>query len=273
MKKSVLYPLSILFAGGALFSCELKDQTTASEAVEVAEEYSLVNKLYNDASNTSDDGVMTAEEDMEGSSTKRIAGEGPTITVSPADLTTFPKNITIDFGQEGITGEDGVLRQGIVMIESSDWHSVEGSVHTTTFSNYYQNGYKVEGTHVSTNLGNVDADNQKFQVVIEDGKVTTPAGEIINYEQNTTRTQKAGASTKLNVWDDEYLIEGTQSGISSSQIEYSMETKEALHFVVVPRGIVAGILELNIGTIEDIEIDYAKKQITTADGNTYPLGN
>lgn len=268
VKKGFLMAVAALVL---MVSCDkIEEPTKPVDVVSVAQEYTLVNKLFNDAANSNDDAVINAEASV-GQNGGRITVEGPSISVDPADLTTFPKTITVDF-MDGILGQDGVLRKGKVIVTSTNWHDVVGSVHTAEFEEYYQNGNKIEGIHKETNLGEVEGTNQRFQVEVIDGIVTTESGAKIFYEENSYRTQIAGQDTKLNIWDNEYLIEGVQNGVSSTDIDYSIETLEPLHFKVVPRGVYGGILSVNIGTYKDIEIDYNNSTITFL-GNTYPFAN
>jgi hypothetical protein len=102
--------------------------------------------------------------------------------------------------------------------------------------------------------------------------VTTASGAKIFYEETSYRTLIAGQDTKLNIWDNEYSYEGVQNGVSSTNIDYSIETIEPLHFKVVPRGIYGGILSLDIGTYKDIEINYNTSTITFLD-KSYPFVN
>ncbi len=157
----------------------------------------------------------------------------------------------------------------MVTIVSTDWYGNIDSEHTTTFNNYYHNDYKVEGTHYVKNLGR-DLDNYlKYSVVIENGKITTNSDGTINYTENSTRTWVAGSSTPLNIWDDEYLLDGTQTGKSSKDVEYTLTVEEPLHFVLLPRNIKSGILNVHIGDLKGIKLNYTTSTITIL-GVTYP---
>lgn len=256
------------------FSCSTDDtppQTSVNDALDALTESGIANNLFSGATNTADDGVITAENEISTKNNMDSKIVGPTITTDPADLTTFPKTITVDFGTEGMVGQDLVTRKGVITIISTNWHHVEGSMHTATFQDYYENDYKIEGTHIETNEGLADGtQNPVFNVIVTNGKITTPEEDIIHYTQNNTRTRIVGGDTPFNIWDNEYSINGTQSGISSKNITYSLETVEDLNFRVHPRGITDGILSVDVGTFEDIIIDYGESTIKIK-GITYPL--
>ncbi|MEN3324552.1 hypothetical protein VP395_12495 [Mariniflexile soesokkakense] len=268
MKKMIVPILALFF-----MSCEEELQKTvdSATAIEALTEYAIVNKVFQDAGNNSGDAVLSSENSASNSKMSKTSSDGPIITVEPLDFTTFPKTITIDY-QEGVLCKDGITRKGIATIISTNWYGVAGSEHSTTFNNYYHNDYKVEGTHYVKNLGKNGTGDLQYSVIIENGKITTNAGKTINYTENSTRTWVAGSDTPFNIWDDEYMLDGMQSGISSKGVEYSLTIEESLHFVLLPRGIESGILDVSVGSIDNIKLNYNTKMITIF-GKEYPFGN
>ena len=266
MRKIIAPILAILF-----MSCQendLKQNVEPTAAFETLNEYVLVQQIFQDIGNNGGDTILNAENATTGKSAKTIS-DGPIITVDPLDYTTFPKTITIDF-QTGVLCEDGIIRKGIINILSTDWYGNEGSEHTTTFENYYHNDFKVEGTHYVKNLGrNVD-NNLEYSVIVENGKITANTGKTISYTENSLRTWIAGSSTPLNIWDDEYMLDGTQSGISSDGVEYMLTIEEPLHFVLLPRKIKSGILNFEVGNVNDIKLNFNNSTITIL-GVSYPF--
>ncbi|WP_339918112.1 hypothetical protein [Yeosuana marina] len=265
MRKIIVPILAILF-----MSCQkddVKPNTESAPVIEALNDYAIVNQIFQDVGNNSGDAVLNAENTSTAKSSKTKTVE-PIITVEPLDFTTFPKTITIDY-QDGVLCKDGITRKGIVTIVSTDWYRNEGSEHTTTFNNFYHEGFKVEGTHYVKNLGENQDGNLVFNVIIENGKITGTSGETIDYTEDSTRTWVAGSDTPLNIWDDEYLLDGTQSGISSKGVEYSLTVEDPLHFVLLPRSIASGILNIDAGNINDIELNYTESTITIL-GTTFP---
>ncbi|MGE5942843.1 MAG: hypothetical protein ACM31G_00755 [Flavobacteriales bacterium] len=269
MKKMII-PILAVF----LMNCQeddVKKDVDSASAIEALTEYAIISKVFQDVGNNSGDAVLSAETSTTTSKLSDSKTDGPTITVEPLDFVTFPKTITIDF-QSGVLCKDGVTRKGIATVISTNWYGAEGSEHTTTFDNYYHNDYKVEGTHYVKNLGeNTDGDLE-YSVTIENGKITTKTGQTINYTENSTRTWIAGADTPLNIWDDEYMLEGTQSGVSSKGIEYTLTVEEPLHFILLPRSIESGILDIDVANIKDIKVNYTTSTITIL-GTTFPFDN
>lgn len=265
--KKIIVPILALF----FMSCteEVLNPINSVTAIEALTEYATINKVFQDVGNNSGDGVLSAEISE---STGKMVGakiEGPTITVSPLDFTTFPKTITIDY-KTGVLGRDGITRKGIITVVSTNWYGVEGSEHTTTFNNFYHNDFKVEGTHFTKNLGKNSDDFLHYSVTIENGKITTKEGKTINFTEETTRTWVAGFETPLDIWDDEYKLDGLQEGVSSRGVEYTLTIEESLHFVLLPRSIKSGILDIDVAHIKDIKINYTNKTITIL-GKSFPF--
>lgn len=261
-----------LIIGLLVYSCEtankIEDEVTAkTNALEALQEYSTVAKQFQDASNSCDDGVISAENN--GSSTQLKAGSSePVITVVPKGNETWPVIITVNFG-DGIEGRDGITRKGKLIIESTNWYRVAHSVHATSFENYYQNNNKIEGTHIATNLGLVDG-FLNYDVEVKNGKLTTPEGKVILYTQQTTRTWIAGDDTPLYIWDDEYELDGSQTGVSSKGVNYTLQITEPLYFIMLPRSVESGKMDVTVEGLQDIEIDYEASTITIG-GVSYPL--
>lgn len=269
MKKIIISILSIF-----LMNCEEVEKLKNSDpdaAIEVLTEYATVNKIFQDVGNNSGDVILESESSSTTAKSVSSKTDGPIITIEPLDFTTFPKTITVDY-QSGVLCKDGVTRKGIATIVSTNWYGETGSKHTTTFNNYYHNDYKVEGMHYLENLGKNSDDNIEFIVVIENGKVTSSNGASISYTENSTRTWIAGADTRLNIWDDEYLLEGSQSGVSSKDVAYTLTVETPLHFVLLPRSVKSGILDIDVAAIEDVKLNYGDNTITIF-GKTYPFGN
>lgn len=263
MKNLFLSFLSLAIIAG-MASCDLEETinqlNSIDEGVEALQEYAVVSKQFQDASNSSDNSVINAELEFEMALTNntKATSEGPVITIVPMDQT-WPKNITVDFGN-GITGKDGIERSGKLHIVSTNWYRIENSKHTTTYEDFYQNGYKIEGTHIATNLGMVEGKGLQFNVTISEGKVSK-AGAVINYSQNTTRTWVKGDATPLDIWDDEYTLDGIQNGMSSKGVEYALDITEPLHFVVLSKEIKEGRMAVDIAGLPAIEMDYTNSKI------------
>jgi hypothetical protein len=130
-----------------------------------------------------------------------------TVTVTPQN--TFPKTITIDFGN-GCTSADGITRKGKINITLSDYVHNTGATAVMTFDNYYTVGFKVEGTITWTNTSTPNGISWTRQIT--NGKVTEPlTGYYWTHEGTKNVTQTAGASTPTNLLDDVYSVTGNHT--------------------------------------------------------------
>ncbi|MFM9986680.1 MAG: hypothetical protein ACKVOK_15685 [Flavobacteriales bacterium] len=76
----------------------------------------------------------------------------PECAVYTEDSESYPKNITIDFG-DGCADPMGRVRSGIIHINLTDDMLNEGAVRTVTFENYAVNDIEIEGIRTTTNTG------------------------------------------------------------------------------------------------------------------------
>ncbi|HEX4849466.1 MAG TPA: hypothetical protein VFV08_01605 [Puia sp.] len=129
-----------------------------------------------------------------------------TYTVSPADTTTFPKTLTVDFGS-GCTSTDGIPRKGKITFLLSGKMLMPGTTISATFTNYSVNGYQLEGTYSITNISTIAA--IAYTTQIADGKITFPNAIYYNYAGNHKIKMTAGMLTPTDLTDDVYSIGGS----------------------------------------------------------------
>ncbi len=275
------YLIFLAFALLAIFTFSCKEPVvndpppTTEETRKVITEYSLVNKLFADAFSETDNAAKYSDEQIDGS--KNGTKEGyPTITISPLDATTWPKTVTIDYGPTNFMCQDGRNRRGVINFETTGFYREPGTVVTISFNNYYQNNYKVEGVQTVTNSGRNASQNLVYTVVIVDGRVTSPLSETIYYEESTSREWVAGESTILDACDDNYFITGSQNGMSSDSIEYTLTVQNRLDVLVCCHYIRGGILDVDMEGLATITVNYGdgtcdENAIVTISGIDYPI--
>jgi hypothetical protein len=205
--------------------------------VELAEDDAIAEDVYNTVDAMVDDEVSSLDDNGYSTSTMLKSGgkhKDPytckVVTVdTPNDSTRFPKTITIDYG-EGCTvvinGEE-YTRKGIIEIVITDRWFIEGATRTTTFTDFYINDVKIEGTQTATNEGlNADS-NLVFTNILTDGKIIF--GNSLEY----TRTSESAREwvRAADPIDDIWYITGTRSGVTVDGIEYSHEIVERLMMI------------------------------------------
>lgn len=133
--------------------------------------------------------------------------------LSPADLTTFPKTLTVDFGN-GCTSGDGITRKGKIVYVLSGKILTPGTTASATFQNYSVNGYQLEGTYSITNTSTIAGIS--FVTSVTGGKITFPDASFYNYAGNKTIKMTAGMTTPSDLSDDVYSIAGSNTFSSSA---------------------------------------------------------
>jgi hypothetical protein len=127
-----------------------------------------------------------------------------------------------------------------------------------------------------TNTGRNASDNLVYTVLITNGKVTTPESKIIYYEENTSREWVAGEPTILDVCDDNYFVTGSQNGMSSDSVEYTLTVQNRLDILVCCNYIRGGLLDVDIEGLATISVNYGdgtcdENAIVTILGTEYPI--
>lgn len=262
MKKH-FFAIGLLLFAVFFFSCEKEEQdidplkdTDTEKAANIFVEYALVQKLFSDASDESVNAAIKTEDMMLENGTEKNS-QYPLITIEPSlDTLDWPKTITVNYGEENYLCNDERYRRGKIIFEMTNRYIYEGTELTVSFDNYYQDDNKVEGTKLIKNEGRNENNNLVYSVVINDGIVITPDEKEIYFEQNTTREWIEGEDTPLNICDDVYLINGTQTGVSSDDVSYSIIITESLNVQVCCKWIRGGELDLDIQDFPTITVNF-----------------
>ncbi len=233
------------------FACKKDDKTGTDEqrdvkTISAAEKETEINAIYEDAFTQVID-VNSSEKGLNGQQRQAAPIEGLTrcvgmeISFMPADLITFPKTITIDYGA-GCTESNGRSRKGkiIVVVDKMFW--LTGATATITFDNYFVNNIKVEGTQTLTNLSSNGGFGYTYAVA--GGKLTYPNGTVVNYSGTRTLQQKAGGGT-LSIQDDAYELTG-HAKLEDSTSSANILIKSPLHKKVICSWIDKGELSVTV---------------------------
>jgi hypothetical protein len=213
-------PTNLLFVmaiSSVAFITSCKKTNSGSTAAEIETTFDLSGKQAVADNLTQDDNdvlnEVAATSDLSGTYTmgpiivSNILGGCATVTVTG----NFPaKNIKIDFGT-GCTNNNGVTRKGIINIVLTDSLRKTGSVATLTFSNYYINNYKKEGTITWTNTTVQGSNTPSWNRKVTDGKITAPNGDFWLHTADINIAVTAGANTPNNLTDDVFSITGTRT--------------------------------------------------------------
>ncbi|OQP66836.1 hypothetical protein A3860_00245 [Niastella vici] len=218
----------------ALSACrkDNKDNSDTDTTVSLASGGSVSQSLYDDAFD-----VITTE--GENNSVNGRVETCATVTLSPADTTTFPKTMTIDFGT-GCVSSNGITRKGKIIATLSGKIRKSGSTASVTFSNYYVNNYHVEGTYsITTNSGSGNGIN--YTTAVSGGKITWPDGSTwFNYSGTHTLAQTGGIGT-ATISDDVFSWTGGFTSSSSAGKSLTVSITSPLVKSMSCKNIVSGV--------------------------------
>ena len=128
------------------------------------------------------------------STTPEIRSSCGTITVTPADLKTFPKTVVVDFGT-GCTDVDGKNKSGkVTMIVGKIWEP--NSLVTLQYDNYSEDGVKLDGKFSFANSSSNTAGI--YQIKAEKVKITDANNESWTWSGVPDFKQSRGSSS----WGD-----------------------------------------------------------------------
>ena len=264
MKTKIYIGILVTILGFTLLqSCETEngDRVTTEEALRAIDENAQASALFKDAFNEANDAAVYADDSLNGTIERGqfSSDDEPAITITPFDLETWPKTIVVDYGTENMTCADMRDRRGKINIVATDFYRNTGCTLTVTFDEYYQDDHKAEGTKTIVNQGENEEGNLVYDVMVENGTITTPENISFGFEQNTTREWAEGEGT-VNPWDDVYYITGSQDGLSSDSVNYTLtiDDDNPLNVLIGCRWIRAGILNIDIEDIPTISLDYGE---------------
>ena len=252
--------LFYILAGSAIISlgvisCQ-KDEAKSPAVIE-AKDDAIADELYDNVFTEVEEATASMEDAIYGSSRKSASVETcRTITVdTPGDSITWPKTITVDFG-DGCTAPNGRVRKGKIIIVVSNRITSPYYSRTITFENFYIDGFKVEGTKTIAKAGETDNGNPLFTITLANGKITSPEGKTVTRQFTHTREWVAGFNTPRIRLDDEYMITGSASGTDRNEVAYTRLIVLPLHVKHLCPWIVSGSIKITKTDKPEVILDY-----------------
>jgi len=177
--------------------------------------------------------VFDAEDEIEAIIENGLTAEGeievredecPTRTVEPEDGT-FPRTITIDYGESCMTST-GREKSGQIVIEQTAARDEPGATRTITFVNYFVDGANLQGSSVRTNNGTDENGNPSYTRT-RDLTIVYPNGDQASWMTTHTTTKINGADTPRFI-DDVFSVTGSSSGTNREGNTFSAEILEPI---------------------------------------------
>lgn len=266
MKSMYTFAVLVLVCAAFTFSaCRKDDEKITKDDIQAAQDNALATNMFDDANKQVENGAKDAQDEIDG---KKKAGirrlpSCAELKVSSTDPQSWPKTITIDFGEENTTCDDLRQRRGKIMVNLSAPYRDSASVHSVNFDGYYVDDNKIEGSKTVTNMGKDEHGRTHFKIEISDATITTPEGEDINWESTRYRYWLEGENTTIwtdglaGLTDDIYGLTGTQAGTTRTGKDYSISILDTLRVQIGCRWIKQGKLQISIsGDDSPITVDY-----------------
>ncbi len=206
----------------------------------------------------------------------KMAANCATVSITSNSTTTWPKTLTINFGNTNCLGSDYNNRRGIITAVFSGPYLDSGTVVTITLTNYYHNDYNIQGTQTIKNKGVNVAGYLLYNVNVVNATIKHPTnGRTSTW---TTVQEREFVQNSPGINDDYYLIRGNSNGISMEGEAYAITTNSDLRVNVGCAWIVSGVFTLTLNDYPNYPIifDYGNgmcdgNATATFNGNKYNI--
>ncbi len=212
MKNFKLAFAAILGLGMLFTACQNEDTPTpepTTEDLTTTEDLVFIQNLADEIDYVEDE-ALTAVLSSDEISPRSEENECLTITVEPNDRS-FPRTVTVDFGEDGCEGPRGHILKGKIVITVSDSLFLAGATRTVSFENFFVDEAQIEGSRKLTNIGRDENNNvsrsREVNII-----VTYPNGSQASWNAAHTLTQLEGGETPRILRDDVFELTGSSSG-------------------------------------------------------------
>lgn len=218
--------LSIFMVGASivLFSCSKDKNSTADDMNEQADLVALSqNEAF--AQMTFESVDQIADEVYASLSSSTKSAQNSNSILSPCatktlDTLSVPHIITIDFGATNCLCNDGKYRRGQIIISFMGHYRDSGSMHSTTFNNFFVNDNHVMGNRTRLNNGKNAAGHFTVLTTVNSTIIFNATNDTLIWNANHTKEWLHGYWSP-NFIDDSYLITGNSNGSKLNGVTYN----------------------------------------------------
>lgn len=244
MKTKILLIAALLIPFFAFYSCEKTEDTQKEnqELIDSGESDIIEDVLWN----AIDSDIDYAGSILESNGYKSTTDTCPLIIVEHPDSLSFPKTITIDYGDSYCETFYGIMKKGNIVIEITAPIQYPGSVRRVSFEDFYINEHKIEGAKTLINKGFNEAGNLNFDATLVGGKIIFPDGRTATRESIHNREWTKGIENPTYWWDNEWLLTGGSTGSHRDGKTYVNTITEPILVKAMCHFAVSGTMELLI---------------------------
>lgn len=272
-KLFIVLVCGIALSGLFFASCN-KDNKEAdqNEEIQTVQDNANAEKTFNDVSDIADQAYNSFQTTKSTTTDGDIIGECAVVSL---DTITFPRTLTIDFGDTNCLCADGRYRRGKILVSFTGRYREEGTVITHTFDNYFVNDNQVLGTKIVTNAGRNENDHLYFTITVDGLIIKADGGGQVTWISDRIREWILGEDT-FDRLDDVYLITGNGSGTTASGKSYTIEITNSLRREIGCKHFVSGTFEFKPEDKPLRVFDYGEGECdnvasVTVNGKTYTI--
>ncbi|MFH1322147.1 MAG: hypothetical protein ABII90_16035 [Bacteroidota bacterium] len=276
MKQLTFKAMMALFLAAAVLSLSSCSKKKLEKATASAEDNNLAESLFSDIFNESSAQNKQADDDLAqtktGSTFGSLIDTCADVTWTPNADSTYVASVIIDYGTGCVY--NGRTREGKILITRDGPWFEAGTNTTITTENFYIDDYKVEGTKtITTTQATIKLTSPfvtaSFDVVVQNGIVTCPDGDILTWESSRTHTWTLEQLLPLIIY---LRVDGSANGTNRDGVDYTIDITKTLVAKFGCRYIIEGILKITSDDVnKEITIDYGDG---TCDGDaTITVGN
>ena len=134
----------------------------------------------------------------------------------------FPVTVTVDYGTTNVTGFDGRLHRGKMIVKATGPYAAEGTKIDVDFDGWFVDNIKVEADMTVENNGRDSLGHCQFEVNISKGQLTANDTTVFAYSEVSLRTWTVGED-EPDLTKHTYSIVGIQEGKTSDNFSYNIE--------------------------------------------------
>ncbi|MBK9248481.1 MAG: hypothetical protein IPM69_10300 [Ignavibacteria bacterium] len=251
--KLIPFLLTIALIFGAI-GCKDNSTGTVEESIESSQDNALVEGEFTSVFSFFDaQSETTFQSNIKGDATIQKLDKKSELLpdCATASWDSVAKILTIDFGNENCLCKDGLLRRGKITAQFSGKFKEINSNVVLSLVDYYVQDMKVTGSKTVTFLGTA-----KVNISIENASVVTPTGTI-SWNSNRTIEKTKGINT-LTIWDDEYVVTGSASGVNRKGVAFTVtiDTPLKKKVICMTKDFISGILTIQNDQGATLSINY-----------------
>jgi preprotein translocase subunit SecG len=240
MKNTTSFLFITFLALGLFFttSCRKKEDVKQTlESIQAAEDNGMVESEFDNAKDASDAEAGATP------GVKRTTGIRRVIWVLPQDSAKTSvvvsdsgtyKKIEVNFGNDPVVCNDGKYRKGTIIYRvDTAFYKTTNAKASMTLLNYFagfdkNNLTQFTGKRELTNNGKNTSGQPYFTLTVTGASAIT-GSKTITWTSTRVITRTAGYTTPLNIWDDEYSVTGTASGVNRNGEAFTVNITTPLY--------------------------------------------